>query len=113
MSRKNQEAENRYVRRKVWGDDSTESPESEDMGHTILGDVNHPTPIIVAGGQSGGNELLKAAAIALLGAAIPGAGVAGYFLNQALKPTETQTESAAGQQDFSVGLGKIEDYLND
>lgn len=110
MSQKNQEAENKWARKNVWGDESTDE---EDMSNQIiLGDVTNPTPIVIAGNSGGGSDLLKGLAIAALGAAIPGAGLAGYALSTLLsdKPTPTVTEPS-DQNDFSVGLGKLEDYL--
>lgn len=114
MSVANQEAENRKVRRDVWGSD-LEVPMDDDMGdQTILGDVTHPTPIVIAGNQSGGSDLLKGLAIAALGAAIPGAAIAGYFVSQAMKDQSpiVAPNNPDGQNDFSVGLGKITDYLD-
>jgi hypothetical protein len=117
MSQKNQEAENRFVRKKVWGSDEAESEAGEDMGsggNIVLGDVQHPAPIVIAGQSGGGSDLLKGLAIAALGAAVPGAGLAGYALSTLLadKPTPPATQPAEpSQSDFSVGLGKLEDYL--
>jgi hypothetical protein len=111
----NLETQSRVYRREMLGDENTES-DDEDMGdHTVLGNVTHPTPIVVAGQQSSGNDFLKGLAIAALGAAIPGAGIAGYLVNQAINnPTpivQPVTPAPVDQNDFSVGLGKIEDYL--
>lgn len=79
---KNQEAMSRATRRQLWGEE--ENAEGEEMpGHTYLGDVNHPTPVIVTGAQ-GGNSLgpLLAAALGMLG---PAGAVGGYFLNQMMQ----------------------------
>lgn len=43
---------------------------------------------------------------ALLGAAIPGAGVVGYLLNQ----TETPAVQQSTDETVEIGLGRIEDY---
>jgi len=79
---KNQEAMSRATRRQLWGEE--ERAEGEEMpGHTYLGDVNHPTPVIVTGAQ-GGSSLapLLAAALGMLG---PAGAVGGYFLNQMMQ----------------------------
>ena len=85
------------------------------MGNqTILGDVTNPTPIVITGNQSGGSDILKGLAFAALGAAVPGAGLAGYLLSNANTAPATPApivQPADPQQDFSVGLGKLEDYL--
>lgn len=91
--------------------------ENDDMGtQTILGDVTNPTPIVIAGNQSSGGDLLKTLAIAALGAAVPTAGligVAGYHLLNQQQPTPIIQPVVPDPEspDFSVGLGKIEDYL--
>lgn len=109
---KNMAAENSHVRRSVWG--SAESTEdTDDMGsggNIVLGDVQHPAPIVIAGNSGGGSDLIKGLAIAALGAAIPGAGLAGYLISNALDKV-TPVVQPIDQPDFSVGLGKIEDYL--
>jgi hypothetical protein len=91
-----------------------ESEQGDGMG-VHFGDVQQPQPIVINGQQSSGNDFLKGLAIAALGAAIPGAGIAGYLVNQAIsKPTpiaQPVTPAPSDQNDFSVGLGKIEDYL--
>ena len=73
---------------------------------TILGDVTHPTPIIINGQQSSG--ALKTLAIIAAGALIPGAGIAGYFASQLLKPTTTET-TAPEDQTLDLGLLRFED----
>lgn len=105
MSQLNQEAENRAVRQKVWGNDGGAS-EPEDMGHTILGDVTNPTPIVINGQQSSGT-LGKVLAGAALGAAligIPGAGVAGYLLSKMQSKPEPQVITPT-DEDTTIGLG--------
>jgi hypothetical protein len=93
-SEKNQAAENRAARIGLWGS-KERFEESDDMGgHTILGDVTHPTPVIIAGQQQQGSGLGKVLAGAALAAGligIPGAGLAGYFLSKLTdKPAATQ-----------------------
>jgi len=107
MSQLNQEAENRAVRQKVWGNDGGAS-ESDEMGdHIILGDNTNPTPIIITGQQQSSGSLGKVLAGAALGAAllgIPGAGVAGYLFSklsqQKPEPVITPTD-----EDTTIGLG--------
>ena len=71
---KNVQAENQRIRKDLWG--YQEPQEGEDVNsQTILGDVTHPTPIIINGQQSSG--ALKTLAILAAGALIPGAGIAG------------------------------------
>ncbi len=111
MSRRNQEAENRCVRQQLWGNDGG-AGEDDDMGNTILGDVTHPTPIVVAGGQQQSSSLLPTVIALAAGALIPGAGVAGYLLNAALvKPDIALPAQQFTDSSVSLGLGKIEDYL--
>ncbi len=102
--RKNQAAEGAFVRRALWKSDETGMQDASDMGDTILGDVTHPTPVIVAGQQNGGS-FLKAAAAVLLGAAVPSSFVAGWLLKEAPEAVEAVDESV------SLGLGKLEEYL--
>lgn len=110
----NTAAENSHVRRSVWGSKEESTEGADDMGsggNIVLGDVQHPTPIVIAGQQSGGSDLVKGLAIAALGAAIPGAGLAGYFISNAMDKTPAPVVLPIDQNDFSVGLGKIEDYI--
>ena len=105
--KKNQAAESAFVRRQVWGEKQHEPQEGEDVNsQTILGDVTHPTPIIINGQHSSG--ALKTLAILAAGALIPGAGIAGYFASQLLKPTTTET-TAPEDQTLDLGLLRFED----
>jgi hypothetical protein len=102
---KNVQAENQRIRKDLWG--YQEPKEGEDVNsQTILGDVTHPTPIIINGQQSSG--ALKTLAILAAGALIPGAGIAGYFASQLLKPTTTET-TAPEDQTLDLGLIRFED----
>ena len=104
MSEANQEAENQAVRKQQWGVDSPDVLKGgDDMGDTILGDVTHPTQVIADKGSKLAPLLLAAA----LGAGVPAAGVAGYLWSQAQKPDLAQSDESV-----DLGLGKIEDYLN-
>jgi len=126
---KNQRAENAAVRGKVWGSDAGDGDGSEgDMaGSTILGDVTHPTPIVIAGGQqqsSGG--LAKTLAGLAIGALIPSAGVGGFLASQLMQavPAVQQRQQQHGTtviqqtpvqepERVDVGLGKLSDYLKE
>ena len=69
-------AEESGVRRAMGWQDGACKPTGGDgdMGHTILGDVQYPTPVVVQqAGASGMNPIVAA----ILGAMIPGAGAAG------------------------------------
>ena len=114
---KNQEAMSRATRRQWWGDD--EKVEGDEMpGHTYLGDVNHPTPVIVTGSQGGGSlGPLLAAALGMLGPA----GVAGgYFLNQMMQQQAKtpapivqpgNNTTIVNREDVSMQLLKVDDLL--
>ena len=106
MSRRNQEAENRAVRRKLWKNDGSDQ-EGDDMGDTILGDVTIQQP---AAPQSRGLSPLLAAA---LGAALPGVGAAGFFANQILNPAEPAPVVEGIDTSVKIGLGKLSDFLPD
>jgi hypothetical protein len=106
-SQKNMQAENQRIRKDLWG--YQEPQEGEDVNsQTILGDVTHPTPIIINGqqpAQSGG--VLKTLAILAAGALIPGAGIGGYLASQWMnqKPVATETEDKS----LDLGLLRFED----
>lgn len=108
--KKNQSAESAFVRRQLWGE-SAESQQAEDMANqTILGDVTHPTPIVIAGQQSG-SGLGKVLAGLAIGALIPAAGAGGYLASQLLTP---KTQLPAAQQPVEtetvdLGLLRLED----
>ena len=105
--RKNQAAEGAFVRRQVWGEKPGQSVE-DDMGTTILGDVTNPTPIVINSQPQQSGSALKTLAILAAGALIPGAGIAGYFASQLLKPTTTET-TAPEDQTLDLGLLRFED----
>ena len=104
--RKNQAAEGAFVRRQVWGEKPGQSIE-DDMGTTILGDVTNPTPIVINSQPQQSGSALKTLAILAAGALIPGAGLAGYFASQLLKPTTETT--APEDQTLDLGLLRFED----
>ncbi len=107
---KNIEAENKRVRKELWGDCGGEQDSGDDMGNTILGDY-HPPQVIVAGGQqsSGLGKVLAGAALGASLFGIPGAGVAGYFLSQMNQPKANATAAQADGETVDLGLKKIED----
>lgn len=122
---KNQRAENAAVRKRVWGSDggTSGSESGDDMaGSTILGDVTHPAPVIIAGGQQQSSGLAKTLAGLAIGALIPTAGVGGFLASQIVdrvpglqpqQPSSTTVIQNTPEQTerVDVGLGKIEDYL--
>lgn len=83
----------------------------DDMGPTILGDIQNPAPVIVAGGSDSGLKTLAAMALGgLLGAGgIAGGAAAMYFASK--KDSAPVAEPVS--TDVRVGLGRIEDYLKD
>jgi len=87
------DATTRAVAKKLLGEEI--EPEGEDVGNTILGDVTHPTPVVIAGQQSSGLGPILAAGLGMLG---PAGAVAGYFLNQAMAPQPTAIRPANTQQ---------------
>lgn len=107
--KKNQAAESAFVRRQVWGE-KQEPQEGEDVNsQTILGDVTHPTPIIINGQQSSGlGKVLAGAAIGASLLGIPAAGAGFYAASQLLKPTTTETK-APEDQTLDLGLLRFED----
>lgn len=96
---RNMAAEDAAVRKSAgW----PEPAEGDEMGDTIVGDVNiqqQPST-----GRGGG--LAKLALATVLGAAIPGAGIAGYLLQAADTVADADTDT-----NTDIGLGRIEDYL--
>lgn len=104
MSEANQEAENRWARKNVWGQEMAAS--DDEMGDIILGDNIHPAPVIV---QGGGNDIIKMLAVAGMAAGIPLAGIAGYLLSQkpdppaAVEPVNTTIE-----RDYQIGEVSID-----
>lgn len=107
-SQKNMQAENQRIRKDLWG--YKEPQEGEDVNsQTILGDVTHPTPIIINGQQSSGlGKVLAGAALgaALLG--IPAAGAGFYAASQLISKPTTET-TAPEDQTLDLGLLRFED----
>jgi hypothetical protein len=105
MSEANQEAENRWTRKNVWGEDT--KPADDEMGDIILGDNIHPAPVVV---QGGGNDLAKLLAVAGMAAGIPLAGIAGYLLSQkpAPQPVVSEPETTTIERDYQIGEVLVE-----
>lgn len=101
---KNMQAENRRIRKDLWGYDEP-AMDADMQNQTILGDVTHPTPIIINGQQSSG--IGRTLAGLAIGALIPAAGVGGYLASQALKPAATVP--AAEDKSLDIGLLRLED----
>lgn len=114
---KNQAAEDSYVRRKAWEEQpGMQTATGEDMGHTILGDVTNPTPIVIHSQPqqhgSGIGKVLAGAALAAGVIGIPGAGIAGYFLNQIMSRPQPVVPSQPGTDaTVDIGLGKYDDLF--
>jgi hypothetical protein len=111
-NQRNSEAESAHVRRSVWDEDVEKSTESDDMGHTILGDVTHPAPIVITQPSQPQSNLLPIALAALAGLAIPtalaGGALAAYMLTK--QPTTQQQPQTYQDETVSIGLGRIDDY---
>ena len=111
---KNVQAENQRVRKELWG--YTEPEAGEDMANqTILGDVTHPTPIVMAGQQQ--SSVLPALAALAIGMLIPGAGVAGYVASKLLAPSLSPVDAPIGKpttdESLDVGLGRFSDLIQE
>lgn len=123
MSQANQEAENRWARKHVWGEDievkhtgSGETDAADQMGHDmghVLGDltVTHPTPIVVANQPAKSSNWSTAALVmaALLPTSVA-TGLAGYFLASQGKNPPTPVERSYEDETISIGLGRLEDF---
>lgn len=117
MNHANQEAENRWARKHVWGEDVEPKPTSTEegkMGH-ILGDVTYPTPIVVPPQAPQQNQILPALALAaatLIPTTGAAAGVIGYLLAQPKQqPAQVQPIKPQEYEEFNLGLGRLEDFI--
>jgi len=81
---KNQQAENAYVRKKLWGQESVSRPVEEDM-QTVLGDLNTTTNVT--------NEASQWPKVFAQIALAAGLGGGAYFIADAIKnrPVESNT----------------------
>lgn len=108
---KNREAESQYAREHLWGspNSSGESMADEDMRQTILGDVTHPAPVVIAPAQQS-NTLQTAVMVAALAAAT---GMGGYMLaNKDSDPAPPPRPVEFDDESVNIGLGRIEDYIS-
>ena len=111
---KNLNAEEAAVRQKLWGESPGKKEETtgDDMGDQIvLGDLTHPTPIIVNQPASNGlGKMLAGAALAAGMIGIPGAGIAGYLLSQMQKDKPVDVPPFTDES-LDVGLGRFSDLI--
>jgi hypothetical protein len=109
--RKNREAEEQHVRKHVWGyDDSESAEESEDVGHTIVGDIQQTPPVVVT--NSNPSAILVGALLAASAIGVPAAALIGYSLAKEDPPPQRQSaefDDTASQ----LKLGRIEDYIRE
>lgn len=107
--RKNREAEESHARKVAWGwkgGDQGQAEEDEDMGHTILGDVTNPTPLVVQPKQASQWPLALGMAAATL---FPTAGAL-YAYMMSRQPTTEVNKPSFDDASVKIGLGRIEDY---
>jgi len=113
---KNLNAEEAAVRQKLWGESPGKKEETtgDDMGDQIvLGDLTHPTPIIVNQPASNGlGKVLAGAALAAGMIGIPGAGIAGYLLSQMQKDKPVDVPPFTDES-LDVGLGRFSDLISE
>lgn len=106
-NQRNREAESAYVRKNLWGDQS--KAEADDMGTTILGDVTHPTPIVINQQPQGSSALPIIAG--MLASGLLGGGVAGTAAYMLLKqPAPVQQQQTFEDETLTIGLGRIENF---
>ena len=86
-----------------------DNADDEEMGNIMLGDVNHPAPVIFPPQQPQSNTLQTAVMAAALAAAT---GMGGYMLANRNETPAPETKVAEfDDESVSIGLGRIEDYL--
>ena len=102
------EAESAEVRRSLWGGGKNNEEETDDMATTILGDVTHPTPIVINQPPQQSNPFLPIAAAGLLGLLGAGTGAAAtaYLLSQKAQPVAPEFDD----ETLTIGLGRIENF---
>lgn len=113
---RNVEADSAHSRRLLYGEAADKAEGDQVAGHTYLGDVTTPAPIVVASGPQQSNlGPLLAAALGMLG---PLGGVAGYFVNQAINKPQSQIinppaqQTTINQEDLTVRLLRLQDLQN-
>jgi hypothetical protein len=109
---KNREAEESYVRQKVWGTEGSSSGgEGDEVGNVYLGDINHPAPVIFAPEPKRGPS---AATIAALIAALAFTGIsgmaAGYLFSSGRKAPPA-SDANFEVDSIKIGLGTYEDLF--
>lgn len=106
--RKNREAEESHARKTVWGWDGKQTDVDDEMGHTVVGDITTPTPVVYPPTPQNTNVLAIALA-GLLGAGLVAAGPAilAAWNQQPAAPVDQTDET------MQLRLGRIEDYLQD
>lgn len=114
--KRNLEAEDRHIRRKLWGETETDTMAGDDMGNqTILGDYHSPQPVVIQP-QSSGSGILVPILCAALGTLGPAGAVGGYLLSrwaaqvpaqQTAAPAAPETITETITEQISIGLGKI------
>ena len=113
--RKNQEAEGAFVRRQIWGESAQDKSEDDMHTQTILGDVNHPAPIVIAGQQSSGSGLAKVLVGLAIGTLIPTAGIGGFAISKLLERPTPRSETPVDRpkefndESLDIGLMRFED----
>lgn len=107
-NQKNREAESAYVRKNLWGAGEAKADE-DDMGHTILGDVTYPAPVVISQPAQQSSSALPLV-IGMLASGLMGGGAAGlatYMLTRDKSPVQQQQFN---DETVQIGLGRIEDY---
>ena len=104
-SERNSEAESAHARRVVWGEEKGDSTTGEeDVGTTILGDIQQSPPVIYP--PQNNLPIIAGLALAtLLPLAAAGGGLATYLL------TKDAPKQSFEDETVQIGLGKIEDYI--
>lgn len=112
---KNLDAEDRCLRRKLWGETEADV-KGEEMGNqTILGDYHSPQPLVIQP-QSSGSGILVPILCAALGTLGPAGAVGGYLLSrwaaqvpaqQTAAPVTPERITETIRESISIDLGKI------
>lgn len=113
---KNMTAEDAAVRRQLWGETSeAKATPGDEMGDQIvMGNMTHPTPIVVnqQPQSSGLGKVLAGAALGASMLGVPAAGVAGYLLSQAGDKTPTAVSPTPTESfDVDLGLRRLKDLI--
>jgi len=106
----NEEAENRWWRKTVTGESQpVDNADDEEMGNIMLGDVNHPAPVVISPPPQ--SNSIQTALLATALSAL--AGVGGYLLaGKDSEPSQVPNNQVEfDDSSVTIGLGKIEDYL--